>query len=101
MKNNCTYLTKDMNYYDDVEDIKCITASEAKYISSQALDSIKKKDLSNIMKSIYEAAQKGLTQVNYYEEINKISFNELKKLGYTISDNYNQRDGYCYYISWN
>ena len=49
MKNNCTYLTKDMNYYDDTEDIKCITASEAKYISSQALDNIKKKDLSNII----------------------------------------------------
>ena len=101
MKNNCTYLTKDMNYQDDLDDIKCITASEAKCISSQALDNIKKKDLSNIMKSIYGGAQKGLTQVNYFNEISLEAYNELKKLGYTILDNYNQRDGYCYHISWN
>jgi hypothetical protein len=78
-----------------------LTAEQAKLIAQQSLEEIKNINLDNILKIINKEAKNGNMKVNYYTEIPKIAYDELIKLGYKIKDNYNQRDGYCYTISWN
>lgn len=77
-----------------------INADDARKKSSGNVSDTCKLELQAAMKVINNAINEGMTRCWCYTYLHKQCLGELRKLGYKITNNSNQRDGDLFEIVW-
>lgn len=77
-----------------------IRASEALEITVEKAAELIEKDIVEVEKAVYSAANKGAAYCIYNETLTRQTQDFLKQLGYSVRDYSNQKDGPTYRIQW-
>jgi hypothetical protein len=77
-----------------------IKASEALEITVEKAADLIEKDIVEVEKAVYRAANKGSAYCIYSDELSRQTQDFLKQLGYSVRDYSNQKDGPTYRIQW-
>lgn len=76
------------------------TAANAKELTEMAIKVKTDEKVKEINKLIREAISKGEFDVYYYKDTSSYVIQYLRELGYTLTNEGDQRDGYYLRISW-
>jgi|688.fasta_scaffold2333836_2 hypothetical protein len=82
-----------------MEDIN-ITATEARKISEESIDSANKTRLASIENSIKVACKINKFNIYEYSDLSISVINHLKNRGFQVENLSSQREGTCFNISW-
>ena len=77
-----------------------MTATEARKIAEEKIDTSNKAILESIEKAIKLDSSEGSLQTFIYTELSTSVFNHLKNRGFVIDNLSSQREGIMYKISW-
>lgn len=77
-----------------------ITADDARKKSSGNVSDTCKLELQAAMQVIYHAINEGVTKCWCYTYLHEQCLEKLRKLGYQITNNSNQKDGDLFEIKW-
>lgn len=76
------------------------TAKEAKEMAENSISETTKKQLNKVEGYIMNAAQNGEMKCYCTEYLSSQVVSKLNKLGYTVTDKSNQKDGTSFLICW-
>lgn len=76
------------------------TAKEARENAGNQISNKTKEELFSVEQCIKSAVESGYMECRCYNFLGKQSIGELEKLGYKVQNNFNQRDGSEFLISW-
>lgn len=77
-----------------------IRASEALEITVEKAADLVEKDIAEVEKAVYAAANQGAAYCIYNETLSRQTQSYLKQLGYSVRDYSDQKDGPTYRIQW-